>query len=61
MGSASSGAEGQSSWSGGQGAKPPEAKSLLDFRGPKEGTKFDNYCLQAVQSESLLTMESGWL
>lgn len=40
----------------GSGAKPHEAESLLDFRGPNEGTKFDNYWLQAVHSESLLEM-----
>jgi len=33
-GGAPSGVQGQSPWSGGQGAKPPEAESLLAFQSP---------------------------
>ena len=32
--------QGQSPWSGGQGAKPPEAESLLSFQCPMKAAKF---------------------
>ena len=35
-----SGAQGQSPWSGGQGAKPPKAESLLSFQCPMKAAKF---------------------
>jgi len=34
-----SGVQGQSPWTGGQGAKPPEAESFLRIGHPKEGAR----------------------
>jgi len=46
--------------SSGVQAKSPEAESLLDLRGPKEGhISLHFYCLQTVHSERLLEMEIG--
>jgi len=38
-GGSPSGVQGQSPWSGGQGAKPPEAESFLRIGHPEEGAQ----------------------
>jgi len=49
LGGAPSGVQGQRPWSGGQGAKPPEAESFFALGRPVKTVKFDVLTVSVAQ------------